>query len=204
MPKLAETTHVRMENFRKPEHPVERMFIERWSPRAFSNEMLTEEETFTLFEAARWAPSCFNDQPWRFLYARRGTPEWDVFVDLLVDANKVWAKNASLLVVFIAHKNFEMNGKPNRTHSFDCGSAWMSFALQAAQKGWVAHGMAGFDYDKARKILKVPEDYSVEAMAAAGKPGRREDLPDEKLRQREVPSPRKPLKDLVFKGQFPS
>ncbi len=162
---------------------------------------MAREELMGLFEAARWAPSSFNNQPWRFLYARRNSPEWQTFFDLLGQGNKSWAKNAAALIVIISKTTFDRNGKPSRTHSFDAGAAWGNLALQASIKGLVAHGMQGFDYDKARQALGIPDDYQVEAMAAVGRPGRREDLPEEK-QVGEKPSGRKPLSEIVIEGGF--
>jgi nitroreductase len=185
---------------RRPEFPVDPRFINRWSPRAMSGEELSESELMTLFEAAKWAPSSSNAQPWRFIYARRNTPAWQPIFDLMVENNQAWAKNAAVLLVVVSRKNFE-NGRPSRTHSYDTGSAWMSLALQGNAKGLVVHGMAGFDYDKARTALDVPDDYDVEAMAAIGKPGNKEDLPP-KLQEREFPSPRKSVNEIAFEGRF--
>src|SRR2546428_3615641 len=137
------------EDHRKPDHPIDLLFIRRWSPRAMSGEPLSEKEFLTLFEAARWAPSTYNEQEWRFLYARRDTPHWFTFFDLLVEGNQAWCKNAAVLVVVLAHKVFAKNGKPNPVHLFDCGSAWENVALQATAMGLVAHGMQGFDFEKA-------------------------------------------------------
>jgi nitroreductase len=144
------------------------LLTNRWSPRAMSGEEISHEELMRLFEAARWAPSSFNAQPWRALYARRGTEHWQTFFDLLVDANKVWAKNAAVLVVFISRKNIERNDEPSVTHSYDCGAAWENFALQGSQQGLVVHGRQGFDYDRAHKDLRIPDDFQIEAMAAVG------------------------------------
>jgi len=154
-----------------------------------------------LFEAARWAPSSFNTQQWRALYARRGTEHWKTFFDLLVDANKTWAKNAAVLVVFISRKLFDHDNEPSVTHSYDCGAAWENFALQGFQQGLVVHGMQGFDYERARKELRIPDEFQVEAMAAVGKPGPKELLP-EKLQARESPNDRRKLSESVFEGPF--
>jgi nitroreductase len=105
-------------NFRKPDYAVDRIFIDRWSPRAMSGEEISPELLLTLFEAARWAPSSNNNQPWRFLYARRNTEYWPVFFDLLTEQNKVWAKNAAVLIVVVSKKTFDYNEKPARTHSY--------------------------------------------------------------------------------------
>jgi len=167
-----------------------------------SGEPIAEEELFTLFEAARWAPSSFNNQPWRILYARRDTAHWPKFLDLLVEFNQTWAKNAAALVLFISKTTFDHNGEPAATHSFDTGAAWENLALQGALKGLVVHGMQGFDYEKARTVLNVPDGFTVEAMAVIGKPGPKEDLP-EKLQQRETPNDRRKLTETVFEGAYP-
>jgi nitroreductase len=186
---------------RNADHPIDSLFLDRWSPRAMSGEPITDEELFTLFEAARWAPSSFNNQPWRMLYAKRDTSHWLLFLDLLVEFNQSWAKNAAALVVFISKTTFDHNGEPAATHSFDTGAAWAYLALQGSARGLVVHGMQGFDYDKARTALNVPDGFQVEAMAVIGKPGRHEDLPA-KLQERETPSDRRKLTETVFEGPY--
>jgi nitroreductase len=189
------------EKHRKPDYPIESLIYRRWSPRAMSGEPLSEGELFTLFEAARWAPSTYNEQEWRFLYARRETPHWPLFFDLLMDANRVWCERAAVLVVALARKNFSRTGKPNPVHLFDTGSAWENLALQATAMGLVAHGMAGFDFDKARRALGVPDHYAVAAMFALGKRGDPSLLPAE-LRERESVSGRRPLRESICEGPF--
>jgi len=187
---------------RTPDHAIDPLFLNRWSPRAMSGEPISREELLTLFEAARWAPSSGNSQPWRFLYAHRDTPHWPLFLDLLVERNREWCVNAAVLVVFTSRTTHEETGRPLRTHSYDTGSAWVSFALQGWLKGLVVHGMAGFDYDRARQVLNVPDDCTVEAMAAVGRPGPMEQLP-EFQRGRERPSQRTPLDALTVEGPYP-
>ena len=190
-----------VENIRKPEHKINPLILSRWSPRAMTGEEISDEELMPLFEAARWAPSSYNNQPWRFIYAKRNTKHWGRLFSLMVEFNQSWTKNAAVLVVVISRKNFEHNNNPSVTHSFDTGAAWENLALQAASMGLVTHGMQGFDYEKAKKELEIPEDYSVEAMVAIGKRGKIEDLPKE-LQEREMPSIRKPLKDITMEGKF--
>ncbi len=187
--------------YRRADRPIESIFLKRWSPRAMSGEPLTDDELMNLFEAARWAPSTYNEQEWRFLYARRDTEHWPAFFDLLMDANKAWCHQAAVLVVVLSHKVFERNGKPNPVHTFDTGAAFENLALQGTAMGLVVHGMAGFDRDKARTTLKVPDDYAVEAMIALGRPGDPANLPPE-LRDREKPSGRKPVAQIVREGAF--
>ncbi len=195
------TCHLDMRAYRKPEYPANTLFINRWSPRAMSGEAISDEELMILFEAAKWAPSSYNNQPWRFLYAKRHSPYWPVFFDLLVENNKLWAKNAAVLIVVISKNTLDRDGSPARTHSYDAGAAWQNFALQGSMLGLVVHGMQGFDYAKAREVLHVPNGYTVEAMIAVGKPGNKDELP-EHLREREVPSPRKSLAEIVYEGPF--
>ena len=186
---------------RKPDHPIEPLLLRRWSPRAMSGEPIGDEEMLRLFEAARWAPSTFNEQEWRFVYARRDTPRWPAFLELLVPGNRAWCERAAMLVVILSHKVFERNGKPNSVHLFDCGNAFENLALQGSAMGLVVHGMQGFDPAKARASLGVPDDYDVAAMFAVGRPGDPALLP-EQLRAREVPSGRKPLAEIISEGAF--
>ncbi len=186
---------------RKADHPIDTLFLDRWSPRAMSGEAVSEAELMTLFEAARWAPSSYNNQPWRFLYARRDTGNWELFFDLLVEFNQGWASSAAALIVFVSRKTFEHNGEPSVTHSFDTGAAWENLALQGWLKGLVVHGMQGFDYERARTDLSIPEEFQVEAMAAVGRPAKVEDLPAE-LREREAPSDRRKLAQTICEGKF--
>ncbi len=190
-----------MEHYRKPDYAIAPMILNRWSPRAMSGEALEEETLMSLFEAARWAPSCFNDQPWRFLYARREGAHWEDFFGLLVEANQAWARQAAVLVVAVSHKVFEYNAKPSPTHTFDTGAAWQNLALQGAHLGLVVHGMAGFDYARAPEVLGLPEDYAVEAMIAIGKPGDKAKLP-EALQNKEFPSARKAIPEFAWEGGF--
>jgi len=191
----------RAEDHRKPDHAIEPIFWKRWSPRAMSGQPLAMEELNRLFEAARWAPSTYNEQEWRFCYARRDTPHWKTFFDLLLPANQTWCVHAAALVVVVSHKVFSRNDKPNPVHTFDTGAAFQNLALQGSTMGLVVHGMAGFDAGRAKAALKVPDDFQVEAMIALGKPGDPDKLPDE-LRERETPSDRKPVSDIAREGSF--
>ena len=188
-------------NNRKIEYDINPIFPSRWSPRAMSGEGITDIELNSLFEAARWAPSSYNNQSWSFIYTKRDTKQWKTFFDLMVPMNQMWAKNAAVLLVIISKKTFDYNGEPSVTHSFDTGAAWMSLALQGSMNSLVVHGMSGFDYDKARKVLAIPSDYQVEAMAAIGRLGRKEDLPEE-MQKMEMPSDRKKIAEITFEGKF--
>lgn len=189
------------EDVRKADHPIESLFVRRWSPRAMSGQPISEEEMLTLFEAARWAPSTYNEQEWRFLYARRDTPQWPIFFGLLAEGNQAWCSRAALLSVIVAHKVFQKNGKPNPVHVFDSGLAFENLALQGTAIGLVVHGMQGFDFEKARTALSVPDDYSVCAMFAVGRPGDPDHLPPD-YRAIEKPSPRKVVAEIICEGKF--
>jgi len=194
-------------NSRKSDYPIEAFFLERWSPRAFAAEPIPDADLRTIFEAARWAPSSFNAQPWRFLYAKRETPAFAKFLGLLFDSNQIWAKNASVLAVLVSKKTFLPSGKTepiaSHSHSLDAGAAWGYLALQASRSGYAAHGMAGFDIARAAVELNVPEDHRVEMAFALGRIGDKSILP-ENLRAREQPSSRNLQADFVFEGGFPS
>jgi nitroreductase len=188
-------------DFREADYSIEPLLLDRWSPRAMSGEEISVDELMRLFEAARWAPSSFNAQQWRALYARRGTEHWSKFFDLLVEGNKAWAINAAALIVFISRTTFEYNNEPSVSHSYDTGAAWLSFALQGFRQGLVVHGMEGFDYDRARTELKIPKEFQIEAMAAVGRPGAKEVLP-EKLQAKESPNGRRKIAESVCEGAF--
>ncbi|MEO6028862.1 MAG: nitroreductase family protein [Candidatus Binatia bacterium] len=189
------------EEVRTADHPIEPIFVRRWSPRAMSGAALSADHLASLLEAARWAPSTYNEQEWRFLYAHREGPHWQTFFDLLLEGNQAWCHRAGVLVVVLSHTVFARNGKPNRVHSFDAGAAFENLALQGGSMGLVVHGMMGFDYDRAKSALEVPDDYAVEAMVAIGHPGDPNDLP-EGLRKIEAPSQRKPVAEISREGTF--
>jgi nitroreductase len=192
-------------NFRTADHEIDEVFLERWSPRAFTEEEISEADLFSMFEAARWAPSSYNSQPWIFIYARRSSPHFDKLLGLLIEFNQSWAKRAGALVIMASHQLMLPPGAekavPSHSHSFDAGAAWASLAFQAHLSGWAAHGMTGFDIDRAFAELKVPAGYRVEAAIAIGRAGDKSLLP-EGLAAREAPSDRMPLAELVREGSF--
>lgn len=192
-----------MTDTRTADYPIEPGFLERWSPRAFDGSTLSIEDLMPLFEAARWAPSSYNVQPWRFLYALRDTPDWQRFLDLLIPFNQDWAKTASALVIVVSDTQMGEGdqAKPSHSHSFDAGAAWAHLALQAHAQGLYTHGMTGVDFDKARSVLQVPERFRVEAAIAIGRIGDPAGLP-EALRARETPSGRRPVNESVAAGNF--
>ncbi len=186
---------------RKADHAINDLFVRRWSPRAMSGEPIPHSELLRLLEAARWAPSTYNEQEWRFLYAARGSQHWPTYFELLMKPNQAWCDKAAFLLVVLSHTVFSKNGKPNPVHTFDAGAAFQNFCLQGADMGLVVHGMAGFDRAAARTMLNVPETYAVEAMIAVGRPGHVEGLPEE-LREREIPTDRNPVSAFSCEGLF--
>ena len=186
------------ENHREPEYDISPMFIHRWSPRGIGTDM-DKEDLMSLFEAARWAPSSYNNQSWRFIYATCEDEEFQVFEDLMGDFNADWAGEGYALIVVASKKSFDHNGEDSITHSFDTGAAWENLALEAARRGLVAHGMQGFDYEKAREKLDIPEGFDVEAMIAVGSKEDEEALPED---ARVEPNGRKEMEEIVSRGSF--
>jgi flavin reductase (DIM6/NTAB) family NADH-FMN oxidoreductase RutF/nitroreductase len=184
-------------------YEISSLFLERWSPRAFSDAPITDDELMPMFEAARWSPSSRNAQPWRFVYAHRNGLAWDSFLDCLHDENKSWAFRAAALIAFVSKETIERHGQTvvSPTHVFDTGAAWMSFAQQASLMGWHTHCIGGFDKDRLRDTLNVPADHRINAIAAIGKIGDPAILAPE-LRNREIPSGRDPLEQMVFEGSM--
>jgi nitroreductase len=185
-------------------HPkVHQLFVDRWSPRAFDESEIADEDLQAIFAAAGLAPSAFNYQPWKFLYARRGDANWERFLSLLVPFNASWAKDAAVLVFIVSDTKKRDGEAPTDfySHSFDAGAAWAQMALQATLLGYHAHGMTGLQFDKARAELGLPDDIRLEAAVAIG----RRDAPDrlpEGLREREAPSARKAVEEIAFAGNY--
>jgi len=191
---------------RLAEHSVDPLFLERWSPRSFTDETMSAEELMSVLEAGRWAPSAINAQPWRFAWGLRGDEAFKGIAGALVDANRVWAEKASALVV-VGSKLTRLSPSGEEvshvSHAFDAGAAWSYLALHAQMRGWVAHAMGGFDHEKAAKALDLPFGYALHAVVAIGRQGAVDGLP-EGYRPREVPSQRRPLADTAGHGKFPA
>lgn len=179
------------------------LITDRWSPRSFDASHIDEKVVTTIFEAASWAPSAFNVQPWRFLYAHRETADWERFLELLLPFNVAWAKEASVLGFILSDRMMGQGeeAKPNHSHSFDAGAAWALLTLQALAMGYHTHGMTGVDFDAAQRELQVPERYRIEAAFVIGRKDSPDKLP-EKLREREAPSSRKPVSQVAIDGPF--
>ena len=186
------------EENRKPGHSILPLFYQRWSPRAIGRDM-NEEDLKALFEAARWAPSSYNNQSWRFIYGTHEDGSFQNFSNLLNDFNRGWAEKGYALIVIASKTTFDHNGEESITHSFDSGAAWQNLALEAARRGLVAHGMQGFDYGQAREELEIPGDYDIEAMIAVGSREDESRLPED---SRVKPNGRKDLTEITSKGKF--
>ncbi|MGB9466233.1 MAG: nitroreductase family protein, partial [Candidatus Acidiferrum sp.] len=174
----------------------------RWSPRAFSDKPVDREILASMFEAARWAPSSNNEQPWAYLVATKDNPEdFSKTLSVLVEFNAGWAKDAPVLVLAVSRLNFP-NGNPNRNAFYDTGAATILLSIEATARGLAVHQMAGFDHVKAKQVFEIPADCEAIAAFAIGYPGDPDSLP-EKLRDREIaPRTRKPLTEFVMSGRW--
>jgi nitroreductase len=181
-------------------YEVNPLILSRWSPRALLPKPIPENDLLAILEAAHWAPSCFNEQPWRFIIARRDE-------DLararacLAEVNRGWANHAPVLIIVLSAPKFSLDGSPNRWHDFDAGTAWGYLALEAHRRGLVAHGMGGFSQKKVQETYDVPEDWGIPAMVALGYRGPMEQLPLN-LQEREHPTQRKALNEIWSEGKF--
>lgn len=188
-----------IEKYRKADYEIDSIYIKRWSPRAFSDKKVTEEVLFSLFEAARWAPSAANIQPWHFIFAR-SEKDRKKFLSFINDGNVIWCDKAPVLVAVISKETTE-SGRMNSSHAFDTGTAWGYLSLEAARKGLIAHAMGGFDHQKAKEVLQLPDNYTVHAMIAIGYQGSK-DMLAEQLKEREKPSTRKKINEFISEGSF--
>ena len=185
------------------ETPIHEILTHRWSPRAFDARSVEPEKLRALFEAARWASSSYNAQPWYFIVATKDDPEnFKKVLECFVEFNQGWAKGAPVVAISVAGMTFQHNGQPNR-HSFhDVGQAAATMALQATALGLQVHQMAGILPDKARAVFHIPEGYEAVAGIALGYPGDPASLSDQ-LRERELgPRQRKPASSFVFAGEW--
>lgn len=184
---------------RKAAYPILPIISQRWSPRAMGGQ-LSDVQIKTLIEAGRWAPSSYNNQPWRFIIAKKGTSEFERMLNILVPFNQLWAKNAAVLIAVVSYNNFHFNNKPSRSHSFDAGAAWQNIGLQATSMGLVTHAMEGLDYEKAHKELELPNDVTLEIIFAVGEPASTDVLPENLRKDDEQKSERRPVEELMYNG----
>ena len=186
---------------RDPDSFVDNIFYQRWSPRSFKKTTLPENILTAIFDAARWSPSCFNAQPWRFITAT-DEPRFSTFLELLSEKNQLWAKNASLLGFICSKNKFDHADRENQMAPFDCGAAWMSLTLQARMYDLYTHAMAGIDRAATYKSLEIDEkNYTVQCGFALGVVDKPENLAQDFI-AKEKPSPRKPLQDVWHKDRF--
>jgi nitroreductase len=175
---------------------VDPLILKRWSPRAFSKTPVSDEDVELLFDAARWAPSCFNEQPWRFHVSTERN--FDQFLSLLNEGNQIWASNAGLLGFVVVKKTFTQNDKPNAYAEFDAGAAWLAMSLQARQMGLYTHGMGGIKHAEVAEYLGLDEDHKVVCGFAIGVAAAADTLPEE-LAAKEKPSARRALADILLR-----
>jgi nitroreductase len=182
---------------------VDPLFRARWSPRAFSSREISNEDLKTILEAARWAASSGNEQPWRFVVARKPDGEsFERLLGLLEPSNQAWAASAPVLIVMAARRTFARGGSPNGYALHDTGAALAQLMLQATALGLHAHGMAGFDHERARTELHIPDEYGLGAAVAVGYRGSPDLLSPENRRRELARRERKPLSELVFGGRW--
>ncbi|HAS51810.1 MAG TPA: nitroreductase [Gammaproteobacteria bacterium] len=192
-----------LENRAVPQVAIADLIARRWSPRAIDpDQPVSREQLLALLEAARWAPSCFGDQPWRYLvWDRFHDPAgWQQAFECLAEGNQIWVKNAPILVLAVAVPNFGHNGQPNRWAQYDTGAASENLCLQATALGLVAHQMGGFDPEQAKAAFNIPADHTCMAMIAVGYPGAADTLSGALQAREQAPRQRKPLAQIAFAG----
>jgi nitroreductase len=194
-----EPTKEEAARMRKPDYDIHPLFVQRWSPRAFAAAPVRDQDLFAVLEAARWAPSAANEQPWRFIVAR-SDEEKKRFRAFINEGNLRWCTAAPVLLLVLSDRTMQ-SGRDNRAHAFDAGAAWGYLALEAANRGLITHPMGGFDREAARQALGVPDLYDLHAVVALGYRGDPAALPDD-LKAREQPSQRRPALESAFAGRF--
>ncbi len=183
--------------------PVHELIRNRWSPRAFSDKSVEPGVLASLFEAARWAASSYNEQPWSYLVATKDDAEnYKKMLGVLVEFNAKWAKNAPVLAISVAHRNFSHNGTPNPVAVHDVGAANAQLTAEATSRGLLVHQMAGFSHDKARKAFGIPEGWDPVSAIAIGYPGDPQTLPEDFRKSELAPRTRKPIREFVMTGSW--
>jgi len=193
---------INVNDFRKAAYDIDPIYIKRWSPRSFAKKDVSEKTLNSLFEAARWAPSAANIQPWRYIYAKTAEDK-ECFMSFIKKGNIPWCKHAPVLIAIVSRRHWPKGDDVNPTHAFDTGTSWGFLALEAARKGLIAHAMGGFYREKAKEVLNLPDNYDVHAIVALGYQGHLDEL-EEQFHDRETPSTRKPIEEFTFEGKFSS
>jgi nitroreductase len=184
-----------VQNLRKEEHPVSPVFLNRWSPRSYSDKAVSDEALYSILEAARWAPSAFNDQPWRFIIAKT-EKQLKIFHEFLHPFNRAWAESAPILLLIASSKTTD-TGDLNSAHAFDTGTSWGYLAIQATILGLSTHAIGGFDKEKARRLLGISDEYELHVVVTVGYRGEKDTLV-QSLQEREHPSIRRPLHESIL------
>lgn len=185
------------------DHPVHELIRNRWSPRSFANKPVPEDVLRSLFEAARWAASSYNEQPWSYVVATKDDPEnYKKMLSVLVQFNAKWAQNAPVLAISVAHRHFSHNGKPNPVAFHDVGAANAQLTTEATARGLLVHQMAGFSADKARQTFSIPEGWDPVSAIAIGYPGDPQTLPEDFRKSELAPRTRKPIREFVMTGSW--
>ena len=188
-------------NNREMNHEIDPIYLKRWSPRAFANKRVEREKLNAIFEAARWAPSAANWQPWRFIFVEKADDK-EKFLSFVNENNVEWCQHAPVLMAIVSKTTRNEEGAKNITHAFDTGTAWGYLTLEATRQGLITHGMGGFDRVKAKEVLEIPEEYDVQAIAAIGYHHDSIEMLSERNKKREIPSNRKKIEEFVFEGKF--
>ncbi len=191
-----------MEKLANNKYPVNNFIKSRWSPRTFSSKPVDKAKINSILEAARWAPSAFNEQPWRFIVGLKGEKTYDFILESLVEWNQNWAGLAPVLILNIAKKTFTHNNKPNVTFKYDLGQSVGLMILEIVNQGLVSHQMSGFDPDKASKLLNIPDNYQAVSVTAVGYHGDIKDLSEELAKLELKERVRKDLNTIVFSSEF--
>ncbi len=186
----------------KTTQPINDLSLKRWSPRSFQLKELEDEKLMSIFEAARWSASAFNEQPWRFIIGKNGDESFNKMMDTLVEFNQNWAKNASVLVLNIYKKTFTHNGSPNATAMYDLGQAVSSYVLETVNQDLIAHQMSGFDAEKAHELFSLGDDFNCLSITAIGYLEKPEALPEELFKVELQNRMRKRVDQLVFTDQL--
>jgi nitroreductase len=187
----------------KPDHPVHDLIARRWSPYAFSDRPVPQEDLNSIFEAARWAASSYNEQPWRYILAQQqNEAEFARMLSCLLEANRGWAQQAPALALGVVGLNFARNEKPNRVAVHDLGLASANLTLEATARGLVVHQMAGIDPEKARQVYSIPEGFEAITALAIGYVGNPESLPENMRARDQTPRPRRPLSEIIFRDEW--
>jgi len=192
-----------MQNPAVTQAPIHDIIANRWSPRAYdADKAVSQDQILSLLEAARWAPSCFGDEPWRFIVwdKNKDAAAWQKALDCIVPGNQTWAKDAPVFVLVCADTQFSHNQKPNRWGGYDTGAAAVSMSLQATSLGLITHQMGGFDGDKTRAAFGIPEQYDMMSMIAVGYAADIDSLDDEQKERALAPRKRRALGELFFDG----